>query len=136
MHSTPRSPEARGWDCRFADRSSTPMAAGCGQRRMNLAAPYFSSPCPPCRERCVKTPCQMLFIDRLAKVADDPIVQGADPVNIVGIGSHEDRRNPPPSLDEVSVEFDSGHRRHVYVGDEAGGLGEMGGCEEICRRCK
>jgi len=21
---------------------------------MNLAAPYFSSPCPPCRESCVK----------------------------------------------------------------------------------
>jgi hypothetical protein len=28
----------------------------------------------------------MLFIDRLAKVADDPIVQGADPVNINGGG--------------------------------------------------
>jgi len=26
----------------------------------------------------VKAPFQMLFIDRLAKVADDPIVQGAD----------------------------------------------------------
>src|SRR5258708_179844 len=26
-----------------------PMGAACGQRRMNLAAPYFSSPCPPCR---------------------------------------------------------------------------------------
>jgi hypothetical protein len=27
----------------------------------------------------------MLFINRLAKVADDPTVQGADPVNIFGV---------------------------------------------------
>ena len=65
----------------------------------------------------MKAPFQMLFIDRLAKVADDPIVQGADPVNIIGVGSHENCRNRAPRLAEVSVEFDSGHRRHVYVGD-------------------
>ena len=59
----------------------------------------------------------MLFIDRLAKVADDPIVKGADPVNIIGVGSHEDCWNRAPCIDEVSVELDSGHRRHVYVGD-------------------
>jgi hypothetical protein len=51
----------------------------------------------------VKAPFQMLFINRLAKVADDPIVQGADPVNIIGVGSHEDCRNRAPCLDEVSV---------------------------------
>ena len=59
----------------------------------------------------------MLFINRLAKVADDPIVQGADPVNIIGVGSHEDCRNRAPCIDEVSVKFDSCHRRHVYVSD-------------------
>jgi PAS domain S-box-containing protein len=48
MHFTPRSPAAWGWDCQFAGLSSTPMGADCGQSRMNLAAPYFSSPCPPC----------------------------------------------------------------------------------------
>jgi hypothetical protein len=46
---TPRSPAARGWGCRFAGLSSTPMGAGCGQRQMNLTAPYFNSPCPPYR---------------------------------------------------------------------------------------
>jgi hypothetical protein len=84
----------------------------------------------------VKAPFQMLFINRLAKVADDPIVQGADPVDIIGVGSHEDCRNRAPCIDEVSVEFDSGHRRHVYVGDYAGCFGETGGCKEIVRRCK
>jgi light-regulated signal transduction histidine kinase (bacteriophytochrome) len=38
-----------GWACRSASPSLKPMGAGCGQRRMNLAALYFSSPCPPCR---------------------------------------------------------------------------------------
>src|SRR6476619_6770775 len=47
MHFTPRSPAAWGWGCRFVGLSSTPMGAGCGQRRMNLAVRYFSSPCPP-----------------------------------------------------------------------------------------
>ena len=59
----------------------------------------------------------MLFINRLAKVADDSSVQGAAPVDIIGEGSHEDCRNRAPCIDEVSVEFDSGLRRHVYVGD-------------------
>jgi hypothetical protein len=78
----------------------------------------------------------MLFINRLAKVADDPIVQGPDPVDIIGVGSHEDCRNRAPCIDEASVEFESVHRRHVYVGDQAGRLGETGGCKEIVRRCK
>ena len=34
------------WGCRSAGPSSMPTAAGCGQTRMSLAAPYFSSPCP------------------------------------------------------------------------------------------
>ena len=72
----------------------------------------------------------MLFINRLAKVADDPIVQGSDPVDIIGVGSHEDCRNREARSDEASVEFDSGHRRHVYVGDEAGRFGETGGCKK------
>ena len=76
----------------------------------------------------------MLFINRLAKVADDPIVQGADPVNIIGVGSHEDCRNRAPCIDEVSVEFDSGHRRHLDVSDQAGRFDETRRGEEIgCR---
>ena len=43
-----------GMGCRFAGLSSTPMGAGCGQRRTNLGAPYFSSLCPPSREPDVR----------------------------------------------------------------------------------
>jgi hypothetical protein len=35
-----------GWGCRFAAPSSMPLGAACGQLRTNLAALYFSSPCP------------------------------------------------------------------------------------------
>jgi hypothetical protein len=77
----------------------------------------------------------MLFINWLAKVADDPFVQGADPVNIIGVGSHEDCRNRAPCIDEVFMELEPGHRRHMDVSDQAGGFGETRRCEEIgCRR--
>jgi PAS domain S-box-containing protein len=46
---TPRRPTVSGRGYRFAGPSSTPMGAGYGQSRMSHAAPYFSSPCLPCR---------------------------------------------------------------------------------------
>ena len=123
--------------------------AGCGRRRMSPGAPYFRSPCPAPkessrilfrrvtgRESRAKTPYQMLFIHWLTKVTDHPVIQGAGPVNIIGVGSYEDCRNRVARLDEVSVECDPGHRRHVNVGDQAGRFGETRGSEEIGRRCK
>lgn len=88
------------------------------------------------RERCVKALYQLLFVDWLAKVADDSIGQGADLVDIFGIGSHEDCRNCAPCIAEMPAEFQSGHRRHVDVGDQAGSLGEKGGCDEIGCGCE
>src|SRR5713101_6677771 len=98
---------------------------------MSLKALYFSSPCPArkrkssCilfrqptrRESGTKTPYQMLLINWLTKVTNDPIVQGASPINVIGVASHEDCRNGVPDFDEVSVEFDSGHRGHMDVGE-------------------
>ncbi len=40
---------------------------------------------------------------------------------------------PVPDFDEVSVEFDSGHRGHMDVGDQASRFDETRGCEEIGR---
>jgi hypothetical protein len=37
----------------------------------------------------VKAPFQMLFINWLTKVVNDPIVLGAVAFNIIGVGSHE-----------------------------------------------
>jgi hypothetical protein len=64
----------------------------------------------------------MLFINRFAKVTDDPVVQGAGSVNVIGVGRHEDCGNRAPCINEVSVEFDPGHRRHMDVSDQAGEL--------------
>src|SRR6266436_4280519 len=64
----------------------------------------------------------MLLINWLTKVTNDPVVQGASPVNVIGVGSNEDRRNGVPDFDEVSVELDSGHRRHMDVGDQSSRL--------------
>ncbi|MET0639332.1 MAG: hypothetical protein ABWZ19_04860, partial [Hyphomicrobium sp.] len=44
-----------------------------------------------------KTPYQMLLINRLTKVTNDPIVQDAGAVNVVGVGSNENCRNREPS---------------------------------------
>src|SRR5260221_62161 len=82
-----------------------------------------------------KTPYQMLLINRLTKVTNDPIVQDAGAVNVVGIGSNENCRNRVPCLDEVSVQLDAGHRRHLDVSNQAGRFDETRGSKEIgCRR--
>src|SRR5262249_47488421 len=138
---------AWGWGCRSAGRSSTPMGAGCGQMRTDSAAPYFSSPCRALkqssrilirrltgRESHAKAPCEILFIHRLTKIADDPIVQGARAVNIIGVARHEDCRNRTPCIEEVSVELDPGHRGHVDVRDQAARFIKPRGLEEIGRR--
>jgi hypothetical protein len=49
----------------------------------------------------------MLLINRLTKVTNDPIVQGAGAVNVVGVGSHQDRRNRVPRIHEVSAKLGS-----------------------------
>src|SRR6476646_10684191 len=51
-------------------------------------------------ESSVKASFQMLFINRLAKVTDDAVVQGADPVSIIGVCGHEDCRNSVLCVDE------------------------------------
>ena len=81
----------------------------------------------------MKTPYQIPLINWLAKVTNDPIVQGAGPVNVIGVGSNEDCRNGVPDFDEVSVELVSGHRGHMDVGDQASRFDETRGCEEIGR---
>jgi signal transduction histidine kinase len=79
-------------------------------------------------KRCTKALQQTRIVNGLSKAADDPIVEHAVPVDI---GGEEDRRNRVSGIDEMSVEVDSGHSRHLDVGDQAGGLNHPMGCEEI-----
>jgi len=73
----------------------------------------------------MKTAYQMIFINWLTKVTNDPIAQDLGTVNVVGIGSNKDCRNRIPLIDEVSVEFDPGHGRHMDVSDQAVRFDEM-----------
>jgi len=65
----------------------------------------------------MKTPREIVPINRLAKVANNAVFQGAGPINIVGIGSNEDRRNGISDFDEMPVQLDSGHRGHMDISD-------------------
>jgi hypothetical protein len=77
----------------------------------------------------------MVLIHRLTQVTQDPIVQGASPVGIIGKGRHEDCRYRVTHVDEASIELEPGHGRHMDVGDQAGCFGKPRGGEKIrCRR--
>src|SRR5712664_2690203 len=80
-----------------------------------------------------KTPYQIVLINRLTKVANNAVVQGARPINVIGIGSNEDGRNLGPGVDEVSAELDSAHRRHMDISDQAGRFDETRRRQEIAR---
>jgi hypothetical protein len=83
----------------------------------------------------MNTPSEILLVNRLAQVADDSVCEGAGPVNVIGVGSNEDCRNRVPRFDEVSVELDTGHPRHMDVSDKAGRFNETRRREEVgCRR--
>jgi hypothetical protein len=85
-------------------------------------------------ESRTKTPQETLLVNGLAEVTNDPIVQGARPDVVIGVGGNEDRRNRAPDIDEASVEFESGHRGHMNVSDQAGGFAKASGSEEIRSR--
>ena len=63
-----------------------------------------------------KAPLEMVVIHRLAEVTNHPIVQGAVPNNLIRVCRNEDRRDRVACIDEVSVEFDASHSRHLDVG--------------------
>ena len=61
---------------------------------------------------------EILFINRLAEVAEDPVIQGTLPVPIIGEGSHKDSRNRSPLTHKMPIELDTGHCRHMNVGNQ------------------
>src|SRR6266436_7489697 len=105
---------------------------------MSLTAPYFSSRCLTpkrkswilvrqlcTRESGTKTAHQMIIIHWLTKITDDPIVQGACPISVVRVGSNEDCGNRVPCVDQMSVQFEPSHGRHMDISDQAGRFDEM-----------
>ena len=76
------------------------------------------------------------LVNGLSQVADDSLVEHAGSVGVVGIGGDEDRRNRVSLIGEVSAEIDSRHSRHLDVGDQAAGPGQVMGREEIGGRAE
>jgi hypothetical protein len=86
-------------------------------------------------ESRTKAALEMVVIDRLAKVANDPIIESTPPDDLVRVCGNDDRRHRVSRIDEMSVELNSGHSRHLNVGDQTRGCSEERRCQEIgCRR--
>jgi hypothetical protein len=69
---------------------------------------------------------EIVLINRLLKVADDPVIQRAGLDSVVGIGGNEDRWDGMTRLDEALVEIYAGHHGHVDIRDQAIRIREMG----------
>jgi hypothetical protein len=142
-YSAPRSigvcpqPTPMGGDDGPANRESHSDSTGlCGvEWRENplemLRIIYFNSLCRQARtihevsrrfESRTKTALEMLVIHWLAEVTNNPILEGASPHLFVRVCGYEDRRNGVAGIDEMSVELNSTHSRHLNVGDQARGM--------------
>jgi len=76
----------------------------------------------------------MVVINRFVEVTNDPVLQSATADNLVRVCGNENRRDRVPLIDQVSVELDPGHSRHLNVSDQARGCSEERRCQEIgCR---
>jgi hypothetical protein len=51
-------------------------------------------------KHCAKTPHEVL-VNWVAKVTNDPVVQTAGPVNVIGVGNNEGRHTLLPRLDDL-----------------------------------
>ena len=77
---------------------------------------------------------KFLFINRLAEIAENPVIQGALAVHIIGEGSHKNSWNGSPLTHQMPMELESGHCRHMNVGNQENCLIKMGRCQKLCCR--
>jgi len=84
----------------------------------------------------MKTLQQIVFFERLMKITDHPVLQGTGSGVIIGVGRNQNRRNRTPPTDQAPMELDSGHTRHLDVGDQARGLVKARESEKVSRRSK
>ena len=64
-------------------------------------------------------------------MAHDPLGQHALADTVIAISGDEDCRDRTPYLDQVSVQLNPRHGRHVNIGHEAGRGRKFVGCEEF-----
>ena len=81
-----------------------------------------------------KTKNQILLVNRLTKVTSDPLIQDPGAFTLLGICGNQNGRSAVPCTDQVFIEFDAGHLRHMDVSDQAGRFNKTGRSEEIRSR--
>jgi len=79
---------------------------------------------------------QYSFLQWLVKIALDSLVEHPLLDAIIRISSDENGRYLLPCSDQVPVQLNPGHFRHVNVGDQAVGRRASGGRKEFCCRRK
>jgi hypothetical protein len=75
----------------------------------------------------------MVVIHRLAEITDHPVLQSPAPSKLIRVRSDENRWDPMSHVNQVSVELDPRHSRHLNVADQARGCRKERGCQEIGR---
>ena len=75
----------------------------------------------PRLESRTKAALEMVVVNRLAEVTYDPVLHGTPAGDLIRVCGNEDRRNRVTRIDEMSVELNSSHSRHLNVGDQARG---------------
>jgi len=73
-------------------------------------------------ESPAKTPFEMVIIHRLAEVTNDAVLQSSIADDLIRVCGNENCRNRIAPIEELSVELDSGHSRHLDVSNQAGGF--------------
>jgi hypothetical protein len=73
----------------------------------------------------------MVFVDWFSKITNNALLQRAGLDAVVGVGGHKNGWNRMASVQEMSVQFNASHHRHVDVRNQAGSFLKTRGCEEI-----
>src|SRR5689334_23298718 len=66
---------------------------------------------------------QLISVKRFAQIADDASREGTGPDIVVGIRGNKNCRNGMSGLKQPTVQLETRHRRHLDIGNEAGGVG-------------
>ena len=88
------------------------------------------------RENGPKTADQLGLLERLGKIADHAQGEHSFPDVVIRIGGDKDRGNRMARIDQMLVKANAGYFRHVNIGHQATGDGELRGREEFGGRCE
>ena len=63
---------------------------------------------------------QVVLVEWLGQVANDPGFQRARPHAVIGIGGNQDGGNRDAGCHQVTMQIEPAHLRHLHIRDQAG----------------